>query len=53
MESMYSNSVRELVDQPEHVRPIGCKWIYKKKRGIAGKMEALKARLVAKGYCWA
>ena len=28
MESMYSNSVWELVDQPEDVRPIGCKWIY-------------------------
>ena len=50
MESMYSNSVWELVDPPEDVRPIGCKWIFKRKRGIDGKVETLKARLVAKGY---
>ena len=50
MESMYSNYVWELVDLPESVRPIGCKWIYKKKRGVDGKVETFKARLVAKGY---
>ena len=50
MESMYSNSVWELVDPPEHVRSIGCKWIFKKKRGVDGKVETFKARLVAKGY---
>ena len=32
IESMYSNSVKELVDQPEDVRPIGCKWIFKRKK---------------------
>ena len=50
MESMYSNSVWELVDQPDGVRPIGCKWIYKRKKGIDGKVQTFKARLVAKGY---
>ncbi|KAA0040929.1 gag/pol protein [Cucumis melo var. makuwa] len=50
MESMYSNSVWTLVDQPNDVRPIGCKWIYKRKRDQAGKVQTLKARLVAKGY---
>ena len=50
MESMYSNSVWELVDPPEDVRPIGCKWIFKRKRGIDGKVETFKSRLVAKGY---
>ena len=50
MESMYSNSVWELVDPPEDVMPIGCKWIFKRKRGIDGKVETFKARLVAKGY---
>ena len=50
MKSMYSNSVWELVDPPEDVRPIGCKWIYKRKRGADGKVETFKARLVAKGY---
>ena len=38
------------MDPPEHVRLIGCKWIYKKKSGIYGKVETFKARLVAKGY---
>ena len=50
MESMYSNYVWELVDPLEDVRPIGCKWIFKRKRGIDGKVETFKARLVAKGY---
>ena len=47
---MYSNQVWLLVDPPIGVKPIGCKWIYKKKRGIDGKVETFKARLVAKGY---
>ena len=50
MESMYFNSVWELVDSLDEVRPIGCKWIYKKKRGVDEKVETFKARLVAKGY---
>ena len=50
MESMYFNSVWELIDQPDEVRPIGCKWIYKRKRDHMGKVQTYKARLVAKGY---
>ena len=50
MESMYSNSVWELVDLPDGVKPIGCKWIYKRKRGVDRKVETFKVRLVAKGY---
>ena len=50
MESMYSNSVWSLVEAPKWVKPIGCKWIYKRKRGSDGKVETFKARLVAKGY---
>ena len=50
MESMYSNQVWLLVDPPDGVKPIGCKWVYKRKRGIDGKVETFKARLVAKGY---
>ncbi|KAA0046983.1 gag/pol protein [Cucumis melo var. makuwa] len=45
MESMYSNSVWTLVDQPNDVRPIGCKWIYKRKRDQAGKDRLLKLDL--------
>ncbi|KAL0554543.1 hypothetical protein IC582_008466 [Cucumis melo] len=50
MESMYSNSVWTLVEQPNDVKPIGCKWIYKRKRDQAGKTQTFKARLVANGY---
>ncbi|KAL0559361.1 hypothetical protein IC582_003970 [Cucumis melo] len=50
VESMYSIFVWTLVDQPSEVRPIGCKWIYKRKRDQAGKVQTFKARLVAKGY---
>ena len=50
MESMYSNQVWLLVDPPVGVKPIGCKWVYKRKRGVDGKVETFKARLVAKGY---
>ena len=50
IESMYSNQVWELVEPPKGIKPIGCKWIYKKKRGLDKKVKAWKARLVAKGY---
>ncbi|KAL0540854.1 hypothetical protein IC582_020871 [Cucumis melo] len=50
MESMYSNYVWTLVDQPNDVKPIGCKWIYKRKRDQVGKVQTFKAQLVAKGY---
>ena len=50
MESMKINSVWTLVDPPEGVKPIGCKWIFKRKQGADGKVETYKVRLVAKGY---
>ena len=31
LESMYFNSVWELVDQPDGVKPMGSKWFYKGK----------------------
>ncbi|KAA0067545.1 gag/pol protein [Cucumis melo var. makuwa] len=50
MEFMYFNSVWELVDLPEGEKPLGCKWIYKRNRDSAWKVQTFKARLVAKGY---
>ena len=50
IESMYFNQVWDLVPAPEGIKPIGCKWVYKRKRGADGKVETYKARLVAKGY---
>ena len=34
----------------EGIKPIGCKWIYKKNRGADGKVETFKARPLAKGF---
>ncbi|KAH9697830.1 hypothetical protein KPL71_023776 [Citrus sinensis] len=50
MESLYSNKVWELVEAPNGVKPIGCKWIYKRKKGVDGRVETFKARLVAEGF---
>ena len=50
MESIYSNQVWLHVDPPDGVKPIGCKWVYKRKRGVDGKVKTFKAWLVAKVY---
>ena len=50
LDSMYSNQVWDLVKVPNGIKPVGCKWVYKRKRGIDGKVETFKVRLVAKGY---
>ena len=50
LDSMYSNQVWDIVKAPKNIKPVGCKWVYKRKRGIHGKVETFKARLVAKGY---
>ncbi|KAI9157593.1 hypothetical protein LWI28_024839 [Acer negundo] len=50
IESMFDNKVWSLVDLPKGIKPIGCKWVYKRKRGMDGKVETFKARLVVKGY---
>ena len=50
MESMKVNDVWTLVDPPEGVKPIGCKWVFKRKRDADRKVETYKARLVARGY---
>ena len=47
---MYSNQVWDLVKVPNGIKPVGCKWVYKRKRGIDGKVETFKASLVVKGY---
>ena len=50
MESIKVNDVWTLVDSSEGVKPIGFKWVFKRKRGADGKAETYKAHLVAKGY---
>ena len=47
---MYSNQVWDIAKAPNGIKPVGCKWVCKRKRGIDGKVETFKAKLVAKGY---
>jgi len=50
IESMGDNQVWNLVDPPDGVKTIECKWIYKKKKDMDGNVHIYKARLVAKGF---
>ena len=50
LDYMYFNQVWDLVKVPNDIKHVGCKWVYKWKREIDGKVETFKARLVAKGY---
>ena len=50
MDSMSENQVWDLVDLPDGVKPIGCKWIFKLKTDKDGNISVFKARLVAKGF---
>jgi hypothetical protein len=50
MDSIMSNGTGEITDCPNGSKPIGCKWIFKKKLRPDGTIEKYKARLVAKGF---
>nr|KYP66965.1 Retrovirus-related Pol polyprotein from transposon TNT 1-94 [Cajanus cajan] len=50
IKSMRDNDVWNLVELPEGVKPIDCKWIFKINRDPKGNIERYKAHLVAKGF---
>ena len=50
LDSIYSNQIWDLVKVPNGIKPVGYKWVYKRKKGIDGKVETFKVRLVAKWY---
>ena len=50
MDSILSNGTWELTDRPYGCKPVGCKWVFKKKLKPDGTIDKYKARLVAKGY---
>nr|AAP54028.1 retrotransposon protein, putative, Ty1-copia subclass [Oryza sativa Japonica Group] len=50
MDSIMSNGTWEVVERPYGCKPVGCKWVFKKKLRPDGTIEKYKARLVAKGY---
>ena len=50
MDSIMSNGTWEIVKRPYGCKPIGCKWVFKKKLRPNGTIERYKSRLVAKDY---
>jgi hypothetical protein len=50
IDSILSNGTWELVDRPYGCKPVGCKWMFKKKLMSDGTIDKYKARLVIKGY---
>ncbi|GJW48229.1 retrotransposon protein, putative, ty1-copia subclass [Tanacetum coccineum] len=50
IESILQNHTWELVDLPPGCKPLGYKWIFKKKMKADGTIDKYKARLVIKGY---
>ena len=43
MQSMYENQVWILIDPPEGLKTIGCRWVFKKKTDMDGKVHTFKA----------
>jgi hypothetical protein len=39
-----------LVDPPKGIKPIGYKWVFKRKNNMNGNVQIYKVRLVVKGY---
>ena len=50
IESILQNHTWELVNLPPGCKPLGSKWIFKKKIKADGSIDKYKARLVIKGY---
>jgi transposase InsO family protein len=50
VESILQNHTWELVDLPPGSKPLGYKWIFKRKLKADGSIDKYKARLVVKGY---
>ena len=50
LRSMSTNKVWDLVEIPDGVKLVDCKWVHKTKHDSKGKVDRFKARLVAKGF---
>ena len=50
MDSLEENKTWELIDSPKDRKFFGCKWVFKLKKFVDGKVERYKDILVAKGY---
>ncbi|GJZ92148.1 zinc finger, CCHC-type containing protein [Tanacetum coccineum] len=50
MDSIMGNNTWVLADLPPGCKPLGCKWIFKRKLKVDGSIEKFKARLVIRGF---
>ncbi|GJZ72212.1 zinc finger, CCHC-type containing protein [Tanacetum coccineum] len=50
MDSIMENNTWILSDLPPGCKPLGCKWIFKKKMKVDGTIDKFKARLVIQGF---
>eukprot|EP00253_Pinus_taeda_P033697 PITA_33697 len=50
MESLHKKEAWDLLELLARRKPIGRKWVFKKKTNAEGKLDKYKARLVEKGY---
>ena len=50
IESIMQNHTWELVDLPSGSKPLGYKWIFKRKMKVDCSIDKYKARLEVKGY---
>eukprot|EP00253_Pinus_taeda_P019768 PITA_19768 len=50
MASLHKNEAWDLVELSAGRKPIGRKWVFKKKTNAEGKVEKYKAQLIEKGY---
>jgi hypothetical protein len=48
MESILTNGTWEICDLPVGCKPVGCKWVFKKKIKPDDTIDKFKTRLVAK-----
>ncbi|GJZ90762.1 zinc finger, CCHC-type containing protein [Tanacetum coccineum] len=50
MDSILGNNTWVLANLPSYCKPLGCKWIFKRKLKVDGTIEKFKARLVIQGF---
>ncbi|GJW61925.1 zinc finger, CCHC-type containing protein [Tanacetum coccineum] len=50
MDSIMGNNTWVLADLPPRCKPLGCKWIFKRKLKVDETVEKFKARLVIQGF---
>jgi hypothetical protein len=50
MDCLEKNKTWDLVELPKDRKVVGCKWVYKLKNCVVGKIERHKYKMVAKGH---